>query len=72
MRKIKTVFLLAVAFFVAAGFAVYMHKHGIVDTSGEVGISADYWEDVFSSSSSVISMVLPFRTMVYFSLSPTL
>lgn len=40
MRKIKTVFLLAVAFFVAAGFAVYMHKHGIVDTFGEVGISA--------------------------------
>ena len=41
MRKNKTIFILAVALAVAAGFALYTQKHGIIDTVGSsVGVSA--------------------------------
>ncbi len=40
MKKGKMIFILIVALAVAGGFALYTDKHGIVDTSGEVGISA--------------------------------
>lgn len=40
MKKTKVIFIIAIAFAVAVGFALYTRKHGIIDTSGDVGISA--------------------------------
>ncbi len=40
MKKNKAVFIIVTAMTVAAGLGLYVQKHGIVDTLGDIGISA--------------------------------